>query len=361
MLIVSSTVGSLTSTGWNRRSSAASFSMCFRYSSSVVAPMRVQLAARQHRLEHVGRVHRALGGAGADHGVELVDEQDDLALRVGDLLQDRLQPLFELAAVLRPGDERAHVEGDDAFVLQAFRHVAADDAAGQPFDDRGLADAGLADEDRIVLRPAREHLDHAADFLVAANHRIELAAAGQLGEVAAVALERLISAFRVLVRHALRAAHARQRREDLVAGEAALASAVCAAGERPVSDAMAMNRCSVLTYSSFSRSASACAEIGDDLEPRRQARLRAAVGLRHFRRAARARARAICAGSAAILRRTSGTIPSRCSTSATSRCSGSICAWLICSASCCAASDRFLGFFRVFVDIHVVTLQLGIR
>ncbi|KFM28535.1 hypothetical protein F751_0276, partial [Auxenochlorella protothecoides] len=36
---VSSTLGSATSTGWKRRSSAGSFSMCFRYSSSVVAPM----------------------------------------------------------------------------------------------------------------------------------------------------------------------------------------------------------------------------------------------------------------------------------------------------------------------------------
>ena len=37
--MVSSTVGSDTSTGWNRRSRAASFSMCFRYSLRVVAPM----------------------------------------------------------------------------------------------------------------------------------------------------------------------------------------------------------------------------------------------------------------------------------------------------------------------------------
>ena len=36
--MVSSTVGSLTNTGWKRRASAASFSMCLRYSSSVVAP-----------------------------------------------------------------------------------------------------------------------------------------------------------------------------------------------------------------------------------------------------------------------------------------------------------------------------------
>ncbi len=35
---MSSTVGSSTNTGWKRRASAASFSTCLRYSSSVVAP-----------------------------------------------------------------------------------------------------------------------------------------------------------------------------------------------------------------------------------------------------------------------------------------------------------------------------------
>ncbi len=39
MAMVSGTLGSPTSTGWNRRSSAGSFSMCLRYSSRVVAPM----------------------------------------------------------------------------------------------------------------------------------------------------------------------------------------------------------------------------------------------------------------------------------------------------------------------------------
>src|SRR4028119_1950399 len=35
---VSSTVGSLTKTGWNRRANAASFSTCLRYSPRAVAP-----------------------------------------------------------------------------------------------------------------------------------------------------------------------------------------------------------------------------------------------------------------------------------------------------------------------------------
>ena len=38
-----------------------------------------QLAAGERRFEQIRRVHGALGGAGADEGVELVDEENDLA------------------------------------------------------------------------------------------------------------------------------------------------------------------------------------------------------------------------------------------------------------------------------------------
>ena len=126
-------------------------------------------------LSMLAGVHRALGGAGADQGVQLVDEQDDPAFAVGDLLEHRLEPLLELAAVLGAGDQRAQVERDDALVLQALGHVAVDDALGEALDDRGLADAGLADEHRVVLGAPREHLDDAPDLLVAADHRVELA------------------------------------------------------------------------------------------------------------------------------------------------------------------------------------------
>ena len=39
----------------------------------------VQLAARQHGLQQIAGVHGAFGLARADHGVQLVDEQNDLA------------------------------------------------------------------------------------------------------------------------------------------------------------------------------------------------------------------------------------------------------------------------------------------
>ena len=156
----------------------------------------MELAPRQHRLQHVRRVDRPFRGAGADDGVQLVDEEDNLSFGIDDFLQHRLQPLFELAAVLGAGHQRAHVERDDALVLEALRDVAADDANGQAFDDGRLADAGFADEHRVVLRAPGQHLHDAADFLVAPDHGIELALAREIREVAAVAFERLVRALR---------------------------------------------------------------------------------------------------------------------------------------------------------------------
>ena len=154
---------------------------------------RAQLAAGEHRLEHVRRVDGALGRAGADDRVQLVDEEDDLALRALDLGQDGLQPLLELAAVLRAGEERADVERPDPLALESLRDVAGDDALREALGDRRLADAGVADQHRVVLRAAREDLDDAADLLVAADDRVELALLGELGQVAAELLERLVA------------------------------------------------------------------------------------------------------------------------------------------------------------------------
>ena len=114
----------------------------------------LELAARQRRLEDVGGVDGALGGAGADERVQLVDEEDRV-VGVAQLLDDLLEPLLELAAVLRAGDERADVEGQDALVQQRLRDVAGDDPVGQALGDGRLADARLADEGRVVLRASR--------------------------------------------------------------------------------------------------------------------------------------------------------------------------------------------------------------
>src|SRR5207247_1370935 len=105
--------------------------------------------------------------------------------------QHRLQALLELAAVLRPGEQRRQVEHQQALALQALGHFAVDDALRQAFDDRGLADARLADQHRVVLGAALQDLDAAADLVVAADDRVELALAGPVGQVERVLRESL--------------------------------------------------------------------------------------------------------------------------------------------------------------------------
>ena len=109
------------------------------------------------------------------------------------------------------------VHGDDALALERFGHVAGDDPARESLDDGRLADAGVADEHGVVLRAAREHLHDAADFVVAADHGVDLALARLFGEVAAVFLQRLVFALGILVGDALVAAHLLERLHEPVA------------------------------------------------------------------------------------------------------------------------------------------------
>ena len=169
---------------------------------------QAEFSARQHGLQHIAGVHRAFGRAGADDRMDLVDERDDLAVRVLDLVEHALEALLEFAAVLGAGHHGAQVQGDQLLVLQGARHVAGHDALRQAFHDGGFADAGLADQHRVVLGAPAQDLDDAADLLVAADHRVELAVARLRGQIGGVLLQRLVVAFGVRARDLRTAAHA---------------------------------------------------------------------------------------------------------------------------------------------------------
>ena len=114
-----------------------------------------ELTTGEHRLEHVAGVHGGVARCPGTHdGVQLVDEGDDLSITGLDLFEHGLQPLLELATVLRPRDHGPEVQADQSLVAQRFRHVAVDDALSQALDDGSFADAGLTDEDRVVLGAA---------------------------------------------------------------------------------------------------------------------------------------------------------------------------------------------------------------
>ena len=151
--------------------------------------------------------------------MELVDEQDDVA-PLGDLLHDLLQALLELTAVLRARDERRKVERVDLLALQELGDGAGGDPLRQPFDHGSLADAGLTDEDGVVLLAAREDLHDPLDLGLPADDRVELAFLRLLREVPAELVEEL-RALRLLAcrraRTSLAASRPREHADDLVA------------------------------------------------------------------------------------------------------------------------------------------------
>ena len=102
-----------------------------------------KIATGQCGLEDVGGIHRAAALAGTHQCVNLVDEQDNLALCLGNLVDNRLEAFLKLALVLGTGNQGTHVERVDLFLLQVLGHVAAHDALRQSLDDGGLACAGL--------------------------------------------------------------------------------------------------------------------------------------------------------------------------------------------------------------------------
>ena len=140
--------------------------------------------------------------------MHLVDEQDDVAV-VFDFFDDALQAFLELAAVLGPSDERGDVERHEALVAQDVGYLPVGDELCQPLDDGRLADARLADEQRVVLAATRQDLLNALGLALAADDRVELATCSAPGEVGAELVEhrallrapRLLLAARIGKRH----------------------------------------------------------------------------------------------------------------------------------------------------------------
>ena len=131
-----------------------------------------QFATRQRRFENVCRIHRAVGFAGTDEGVNLVDEEQYLSVARNNFLHDPFQTLLEFALIFRTRNQCAHVERIDDLRFQIFRHVAIDYSVGYTLGNGCFADARFTDQNRVVLGTARENLQHPPNLLVAADYGV---------------------------------------------------------------------------------------------------------------------------------------------------------------------------------------------
>ena len=161
----------------------------------------MQFTARQGGLQQVGRIHRPIRLARANQRVHFIDEQDDFAFRLLHFSQHGLQAFLELTTIFGARNHRPQIQRHNALGLQRFRHIAVDDAQRQAFHNSGFANPRFADEHRVILGTAGEHLNSATNFFITANHRVKLALAGHFRDVARVFLQRVEAILRVLAIH----------------------------------------------------------------------------------------------------------------------------------------------------------------
>jgi hypothetical protein len=102
-----------------------------------------------------------------------------------------MSPRWVIAAVLGARHQGGQVERVDLLVAQQLRHVRARDPLGQALHDGRLADARLAHEHGVVLRPSRQDLHDPLDLGLAPDARVELSFGRQLRQVAPELVEQL--------------------------------------------------------------------------------------------------------------------------------------------------------------------------
>ena len=145
----------------------------------------MQFTPRQHRLQHIGGVHRAFRRTGAHHSMQLVNKTMISPADSAISFENGLQPLLKLTAIFGSRHHAAQVERDQLrFFSPPARHRAR--SAQPTLGDGGLAHARLANQHRIILGAAQQNLYNAPYFVVAPDHRVELVLARQFGQVAPV-------------------------------------------------------------------------------------------------------------------------------------------------------------------------------
>src|SRR5207302_4141479 len=143
---------------------------------------RAQFTARERRLEEIGGIVLPRRATGPDHGMCFVDEKNDRRRRVLHLFDQSLQAILEFAFDARARLKEREVERAQRDVAEDRGDVAIGDAQGEAFDHGRLADARLADENRIVLSSPEEDVDYLPNLEIATEHLIDLALLGALGE-----------------------------------------------------------------------------------------------------------------------------------------------------------------------------------
>ncbi len=113
----------------------------------------MEFAPCQHGFEDVAGVHGSFRLSCPNDIVELINKEDDPSVRFCYFVYNRFQPFLKLTPEFGTCYESPYVQCKQGFVLKPIGNITLKNALSQAFHNRGFTNAGLSDEDRIVLCP----------------------------------------------------------------------------------------------------------------------------------------------------------------------------------------------------------------
>ena len=148
----------------------------------------LDFSTRQRWLQDGRGVDGALCGAGANDGVNLVNEED-VILGFLQLSNNLLHAVLKLTAILRSCYQTCQVKCPDLLSAQDVRDVAGCNELSQALNNGGLTNAGIAQDKWVVLLAAGKNLHDTLNLAVTTNDRVKLFICGKLSKVAAKLLQ----------------------------------------------------------------------------------------------------------------------------------------------------------------------------
>ena len=148
----------------------------------------LDFSTRQRRLQDGCGIDGALCGAGANDGVNLVNEED-VILGFLQLSNNLLHAVLKLTAILRTSYQTCQVERPNLLTAQNVRNVAGSNELSQALNNSSLTNAGISQDKWVVLLAAGKNLHDTLNLAVTANDRVKFFICSKLSKVAAKLLQ----------------------------------------------------------------------------------------------------------------------------------------------------------------------------
>ena len=135
--------------------------------------------------------------------MQLIDKENNLSIRILDIIKNRLQTLLKLTTIFRTCDQRSHIQSEKFLIFQSFRDISLHNTLRQTFDHSGLTNTRFTDQHRIVFRLTRKDSNHITDLLISSDNRIQFLLSCTLHHIISVLLKCIVRCFRIIRCHSL--------------------------------------------------------------------------------------------------------------------------------------------------------------